>query len=159
MSHFPMWTAVNFAILLIVLVSVLKKPLKSTVDQKHDMLKKEIEETEALKIKTQKLLSEIESKMKNIDQELAQIMKEAGLQAQAEKEKILLRANQTAQNIMDQAGVMAQFEMDKAKKRLQAQIMKEAIEMAKRELSGKISDQSQQQFLKDFIKSVESAHV
>jgi F-type H+-transporting ATPase subunit b len=149
----------NFTILVIVLVVVVKKfrvkdMLTARIDeirQRLDDLKKEKEETESK-------YREAERKLREFDGEKKTIIEQFKKEGEAEKEKIIAEAQQRSAQILKQAELTIQQEMQSAKKKLREGVVELAAQRAGEIMAKEMTDKDQDRLVNEFIKKVGELH-
>ncbi|MCI5071748.1 ATP synthase F0 subunit B [bacterium] len=157
MEHLPaISVVVNFAILMVGLVMLSKKPVKAMLNEKHDSWKKNIEEAEVLREQTQAMFDEYQSKLASLDQEVERIIADAKAKGEQYKANMEERAKKNAEKIIAQAKIMADQELEKTKKALQSDALAKALLQAETTLKEKVTQDDQDFFVEGFVQEMES---
>jgi F-type H+-transporting ATPase subunit b len=88
-----LWRVLNFAVLLIVLIKVLAKPLANGLRGRQQSIKEQFTDLEERKAEADRAYQTYEEKLASIDQEISDIVQSAIAQGEAEKERIIEDAN------------------------------------------------------------------
>lgn len=149
---------VNFGILATVLFVALRKPLLEGLQGRHTHWKTEVDEAEKLRLQTESLLKDTQTKIAALDQEVASIYSDARKAAEQEKAQLLAQAQVQADKIIEEAKRMAEAEKLYAMNALKRDMLKEAIENAKKELKGKIGPDDHARFIDSLVKGTQATH-
>lgn len=159
MEHLPaISVVVNFAILMVGLVMLSKKPVKEMLNEKHDSWKKNIEEAEALREQTQKMFDEYQQKLAGLDQEIVKIISDAKAKGEQYKANMEERAHKNAEKIIAQAKAMAEQELERAKQSLQSDVLAQALAQAETTLKEKVTQEDQDFFVEGFVQEMEKSN-
>ncbi|MBN1831138.1 MAG: ATP synthase F0 subunit B [Deltaproteobacteria bacterium] len=150
---------VNFTILLVVLVVVVKKfrvkdMLTARIDeirQRLDDLKKEKEETESK-------YQEAERKLREFESEKQDIIEQYRKEGEAERDRIIAEAQKRSSQILKQAELTIQQEMQSAKKRMREGVVELAAQRAGEIMAKEMTEKDQDRLVNEFIKKVGDLH-
>lgn len=145
---------VNFAALAIMLVYFTRKPLVDSLQSRHEKWKTDLDESEKLRLKTEEILSDCESKMKSLQDEVSAIFETARKAAEKEKSEILAKARTQADRILEDAQRSAEIEKEFMRKKLQKEMLARAIEEAKKDLKSQVGAEEHRAFLQSFVDGV-----
>ncbi|HMQ09994.1 MAG TPA: ATP synthase F0 subunit B [Oligoflexia bacterium] len=149
---------VNFAVLMVGLVMLSKKPVKEMLNEKHDAWKKNIEEAEALREETQKMFDDYQQKLSVLDKEVEKIISAAKAKGEQFKANMEKRAHKNAEKIVAQAKALAEQELEKAKKSLQNDVLAQALTQAEKTLKEKVTQDDQDFFVEGFVQEMERSN-
>lgn len=124
------YRALNFAVLVFILVYFLKKPAVNFFSNRRETIRAELEELEAKRLEVERAYKETELKMASLEASAQEIVAEAVRQAEAERQRILAEAERAAVNMKRQAEMAVQHELAVAKATLKAEIAEEATKVA-----------------------------
>jgi F-type H+-transporting ATPase subunit b len=113
-----LWRVMNFAVLLIVLIKVLAKPIANGLRGRQQSIKDNFTDLEERKAEADSAYQSYEEKLSSIDQEISDIIQSAVAQGEAEKERIISEASRAAEDIKRQAEMAIQHELTEAKLQL-----------------------------------------
>lgn len=160
MEHEASWPAihsiVNFAILAGALFFALRKPLLTSLKDRHHQWKKNVDEAEAMRVRVEELLQTTESKMRALQEEVTRIFENARKEAELEKQAILQKAGKEAEKILEEARRMAEAEKSYAEKKLKKEALSRAIEEARMELKSKVGQEEHQRFVSSLIEGAKA---
>ena len=157
-STFTLSIIVNFVLLVVGLVYVLRKPIGEALTGRHDGVKKAVDEAEELRRKVERMVKEYEAKLANLDTEMAQILAEAKAAGEKERQEILARAQRMADKIREDAARRAKKEMDKMRNELEQDLVAQAIQEALTLLRKRVSEKDHQVFTQHLITHLEEGN-
>jgi F-type H+-transporting ATPase subunit b len=149
------WRIVNFAILLIVLIKFLKKPLKEYLKQRKELIEKSIKEAQEAKELALKALSEVEERLKLKDKEVQEILASARSSGERERDRLMEEADRLKEKILEHAKINIDFEVKKAKQAIKDEAAAAAIKLAEEKIKSKITKDDQERLLKESLKLIE----
>lgn len=149
------WKFVNFAILVIVLVVFMRKPVVAYLKSRTELIEKSIKEASEAKALAEQALKEVEDKLQLKDQDIQKIIDAAIKSAETEKDTLIEDGGKMSEKILDQAKINIEQELKKAKEQLKADASKLAIDLAEKKLTQKMSDEEQLKILEESIKKLE----
>jgi F-type H+-transporting ATPase subunit b len=149
-----LWRTLNFAILIIVLVKVLSKPIANGLRARQQSIREQFTDLEARKAEADKTYKTYEEKLAAIDQEVNEIIQSAIAQGEAEKERIIDEANRAAADIKRQAEMAIQHELAEAKMRLREQVANQAVVMAEELIRKNLQQADQVKLIEDYLSKV-----
>lgn len=149
-----LWRTLNFAVLIIVLVKVLSKPIANGLRARQQSIKEKFTDLEERRAEAEKAYQNFEDKLASIDQEVSDIIKAAVAQGEAEKERIIEEANRTAQDIRRQAEMAIQHELTQAKLQLREEIAGQAVMMAEELIRKNLQEADQVKLIEDYLAKV-----
>jgi F-type H+-transporting ATPase subunit b len=149
-----LWRTLNFAVLIIVLIKVLSKPLANGLRARQQSIKEQFSDLEERKAEADKAYRTYEEKLAAIDQEISDIIQAAVAQGEAEKERIIEDANRTAQDIKRQAEMAIQHELAQAKLQLREEVANQAVMMAEELIRKNLQETDQVKLIEDYLAKV-----
>ena len=144
----------NFAVLAIALVFLLKKPLSQALNARIDGIREQLEELEAQKKAAEDELAKYNEKLATLEGEAETIVAEYVRQGEEAKARILAEAEKTAEKLEEQAKKNIENEFKKAKENIQAEIIDKALEKAEEIIKSKISDEDQNSLVDEYLDKV-----
>jgi F-type H+-transporting ATPase subunit b len=144
----------NFAVLAIVLVYVLRKPLSQALSSRIKVIKDQLEDLEARKDEAEKKLAEYNEKLARLEKEAEKIVAEYINQGNEARERILKEAESSAEKLKAQARRNIEHEFKQAKQKLQEEILESSLQKAEEILKNKISDDDQDRIVDEYLKKV-----
>ena len=149
-----LWRTLNFAVLLIVLVKFLSKPIANGLRARQQSIKEQFDDLEARKAEADKAYKTYEEKLAAIEQEVNEIIQTAIEQGEAEKERIIEEANRAASDIKRQAEMAIQQELAEAKLQLREQVANQAVVMAEGLIRKNLQEADQVKLIEDYLSKV-----
>ena len=145
----------NFAVMVVVLVFLLRKPLKSALSGRIEQIKAELAELEANKAKAQAELGEIVKRLKDAEGERETIVADFRAQGQREAAKIVEAAQALATRIKAQAQFTIEQETALAKADLRREVADLSAALAEDLLKQKITADDQTRLVEEYLAKVE----
>jgi F-type H+-transporting ATPase subunit b len=149
-----LWRVLNFAVLLIVLIKVLSKPIANGLRARQQSIKEQFTDLEERKAEADKAYQTYEEKLAAIDQEVSDIIQSAIAQGESEKERIITEANRAAEDIKRQAEMAIQHELAEAKLKLREEVANQAVVMAEELIRKNLQEADQQKLIEDYLAKV-----
>ena len=149
-----LWRVMNFAVLLIVLIKVLSKPIANGLRARQQSIKEQFADLEERKAEADKAYQTYEEKLASIDQEVSDIVQNAIAQGESEKERIITEANRAAEDIKRQAEMAIQHELAEAKLKLREEVANQAVVMAEELIRKNLQEADQQKLIEDYLAKV-----
>jgi F-type H+-transporting ATPase subunit b len=148
------YKVMNFAVLAIALVFLLKKPVSQALSGRIAGIREQLEELEAKKKATEAELASYSQKLASLEAEARQIVDEYVAQGEAAKARILKEAEATAEKMEAQAKKNIAHEFLQAKEQLKREIVDEAMAKAEAMITGAISADDQSKLVDEYLQKV-----
>ena len=149
-----LWRTLNFAVLLVVLVKVLAKPVANGLRARQQGIREQFADLEERRAEADLAYQSYEEKLAAIDGEVSDIIQAAVAQGEAEKERIIAEANRTAEDIKRQAAMAIQHELAAAKLRLREEVADQAVVMAEEMIRKNLQDVDQEKIIENYLSRV-----
>ena len=149
-----LWRTLNFAVLLIVLIKVLSKPIANGLRARQQSIKEQFTDLEERKAEADSVYQDYEEKLASIEQEISDIIQSAVAQGEAEKERIIAEANRAAEDIKRQAEMAIQHELAEAKLKLREDVANQAVVMAEELIRKNLQETDQVKLIEDYLAKV-----
>jgi F-type H+-transporting ATPase subunit b len=146
----------NFTVLAIVLVFLLRKPLSQALGSRIKGIKDQLEELEARKAEAEKKLAEYNEKLSRLEKESDKIVEDYIKQGNEAKARILKEAESAAEKLQTQARRSIEHEFKQAKLKLQEEIFETSLVRAEEIIKGKISGEDQDSLVDEYLRKVEA---
>jgi F-type H+-transporting ATPase subunit b len=146
----------NFAVLAIALVFILRKPLSQALGARITGIKDQLEDLEARKAEAEKQLAEYNEKLSRLEKESEQIVEDYIKQGKEAKARILKEAESAAEKLQTQARRNIEHEFKQAKFKLQEEIFETSLAKAEEILKGRISGDDQDRLVDEYLRKVEA---
>lgn len=144
----------NFAIIVVVLVVFLRKPLKTMLENRRLALQQRIEEAERARDEAQRKLSEYEEKTRRLEEELEAIHRESLREVESEVQRLTREGEAMVARVREQARSQISQEVDKAKLLLKQEAANLALELAEKLLRHEIKPEDQRRLILESIDQV-----
>ncbi|NDY42072.1 F0F1 ATP synthase subunit B [Dissulfurirhabdus thermomarina] len=148
------WHCLNFAIMVVVLVHFLRKPITESLRGRREGIRQAFEDLEAKRVEAERQYAEYERRLANMEEEAARIRQAFVEQGQAEKEKIVAQAREAAERIRAQAEFYVQQELAKARQQLQAEVADMAVRMAEELVRKNLTPEDHRRLISDYLERV-----
>jgi F-type H+-transporting ATPase subunit b len=148
------YRVINFVVLVVVLVYLLRKPVSQALKGRVTEIKTQLEDLEAQKTKAEKNLAEYKEKLSMLGQETDKLVAEYVKQGNEAKVRILKEAESAAQKLEQQAHRSIEHEFAQAKASLQKEIVENALVKAEEIIQRKITDKDQDRLVDEYLDKV-----
>lgn len=156
----PIPASINLVFFLIVLVVLARKPVSKMLELRANTIKRNLFEAQDQLKKAQEQNADIEKQLKGLEQQLKDMENNAQEQIEDMRKEMESKAKRDVEAIKEGARQAMENELNHAKKQLQRETAKAAIELAEELITKNINQQDQQQLFATFTKAVEeSSHV
>ena len=144
----------NFVVLVIALIYVLRKPLSQALGSRVKGIKDQLEDLEARKGEAEKKLAEYNEKLAKLEKEAEKIVEDYTKQGNEAKQRILKEAEASAEKLKAQARRNIEYEFEQAKLKLQEEILESSLQKAEQIIKNKISEDDQDRIVDEYLKKV-----
>ncbi len=146
----------DFAVYVIALVVVLRKPISEFVALRRERLVKDIEESKALKAEKEALLAEYTRRLESLEAERQKVLADARAAGEAEAKRVLAEAELTVARIQRDAQARIEQETRKIEQELRLHAVQVASREAERLVVERISDNDRRKMFTDYVEHLES---
>ncbi len=146
----------NFSVLLIALVFVLRKPLSQALGARIKGIKDQLEDLEARKTEAEKQLAEYSEKLSWLEKESEEIVDDYIKQGKEAKARILKEAESAVEKLQSQARRNIEHEFKQAKIKLQEEIFETSLVKAEAIIKNKILGEDQDRLVNEYLRKVEA---
>jgi F-type H+-transporting ATPase subunit b len=153
-----LYRTINFVIFAGILYWLAAKPIKNFFAGRKAEISTELQDLETEKIKVQKALKEAKAQLTAVAAERDQIIQQYIAEGEAEKAKIIEKAEQTAQRLKDMAVMTIEGETKKAAADLKREIVETAVKLSEQLIKERIVPEDQQRLVDDYLTKVVEAH-
>ena len=144
----------NFTVLAVALILLLRKPLAKGLRSRIDGIKEQLTELEEKKKQAEQELTAYTEKIAQLDQEAEKIVAEYIRQGNEAKKRILQEAEAAADKLQEQAKRSIEHEFKRAKQELQTEVIEQALAKAEENIKSKISEKDQEQLVDEYLAKV-----
>ena len=148
------YRVMNFAVLAIALVFVLRKPLSQALSSRIKGIKEQLDDLEAQKAEAEKKLAEYNQQLAQLEKEAEKIVDDYVRQGNEAKARILKEAEASAEKLQVQARRNIEHEFAQAKLELQKEIFEKSLVKAEEIIRSKFSGEDQDRIVDDYLKKV-----
>ena len=145
---------INFTVLLIGLIYLLRKPLSQALNDRIKGIKDQLAELEDRKKEAENQLAEYNEKFLKLDQEAEKIIAEYINQGNEAKARIIQEAEAAAKKLEDQARKNIENEFEKTKQVLRGEVLTQALEKAEANIKKKITAKDQNRLVDEYLDKV-----
>lgn len=151
-----LYRGINFALLVIILVVVLKKVgIKDFFESRREEIRTKMDDLKNEKGAAEARLKELETELRELEVKRDEIIAEFKKEGAAEKEKIIAEAKERSTQMLVQADLTIEREMASAKEKLKQEIVNAAALKAEEIISKEIKETDQDAMVNEFIERVE----
>ena len=144
----------NFAVLAIALVFILRKPLSQALSSRIKGIKEQLDDLEAQKAEAEKKLAEYNQQLAQLEKEAEKIVDDYVRQGNEAKARILKEAEASAEKLQVQARRNIEHEFEQAKLELQKEIFEKSLVKAEGIIKSKFSGEDQNRIVDEYLKKV-----
>ncbi|MDH3798352.1 MAG: F0F1 ATP synthase subunit B [Desulfobacterales bacterium] len=148
------WRVMNFVVLLVALIFVLRKPISQALSSRIKNIREQLESLEAHKAEAEKQLAQYNEKLSQLESEAEKIVEDYIKQGNEAKAKILKEAEATAEKLQVQARRNIEHEFGKARQELQRQVVEKSLVKAEETLKKAITAQDQDNLVDEYLDKV-----
>jgi len=130
----------NFALFIILAVVFFRSPARAAAKKKREAFEAQMREASRVKQEAEAKLLELQTRMNNMDREVAEMMDTAKKSAAIEADKIVSDAERLAQHLQSEAVRVANAEAEKARATLRDEIIAEAMVQVTKKLQSELSE-------------------
>ncbi len=145
----------NFAVLVVVVVVLARKPLKKGLNDRIQGIKDELADLESRRGKALAELAEVEKRLKDAEGDRETIVAEFRAQGEKERAKILAAAEESAARIKSQAQFTIDQETAMAKTELRKEVAQLSAALAEDLLKQKITAEDQTRLVDEYLAKVQ----
>lgn len=146
--------AVNFLILVAVLVYFLRKPLSSFLQERRDLLKKSIDDAAKARQDAAEKLAAIEARLAKLPAEIEEISRRSAAEAEVEAKRIAEAGKAESERIRLQAESSADLEVKKAREELRREASELAAQAAEELVKREFKSSDQERLVRENIEKI-----
>jgi F-type H+-transporting ATPase subunit b len=148
------WRVMNFAVLLVALIFILRKPVSQALSSRIKNIREQLERLETQKAEAEKQLAQYNEKLSQLEKEAEKIIEGYIKQGNEAKAKILKEAEATAEKLQVQARRNIEHEFGKARQELQREVVEKSLAKAEETLKKAITAQDQDKLVDEYLDKV-----
>jgi F-type H+-transporting ATPase subunit b len=145
------WQFVSFVLICILLVYVLKKPMKAFLNKRRDEIKHSLDQATRKEEESEKSLQEWQQKINLLTQEIKTLHDSIRQEGEKERKKIMERTQEAGRKIREEAQALIEQEMKKARMVLKKEMVDLSVKLAEDLLRAQTQPQDQERLVKEFI--------
>jgi F-type H+-transporting ATPase subunit b len=147
--------ALNFAILIAVLVYFARKPIRAFFAERRAQIQDDLKRAAALQAEAEARYAKWQRRLADLDTELEGIRAAVRERAETEREHMLADATASAERIRNEARAAVEQELRHARAQLREEASELAIELAGERLKGQVTAADRDRLFDEFIERVE----
>jgi len=148
------YRVMNFAVLAIALVFILRKPLSQALSSRIKGIKEQLDDLEAQKAEAEKKLAEYNQQLAQLEKEAEKIVDDYVRQGNEAKARILKEAEASAEKLQVQARRNIEHEFGQAKLELQKEIFEKSLVKAEDIIRSKFTGEDQDRIVDEYLTKV-----
>jgi F-type H+-transporting ATPase subunit b len=148
------YRVMNFTVLAVALVFILRKPLSQALSSRIKSIKEQLDDLEQQKAEAEKQLAEYNEKLAQLEKEAEKIVDDYVRQGNEAKARILKEAEASAEKLQVQALRNIEHEFEQAKLELQKEIFEKSLVKAEEIIRGKFTGNDQDRMVDEYLKKV-----
>ena len=148
------YNAINFVLLVALLVFLLRKPLANFLRENSKNVAKDIEEAAKLREEAQKRFDEMMRRLDKLDVEIADIKDQLRKEGETQGDRIIERSRQAIERIREDAKFQADQQVKMARKTLQDEAARLAVEAAEEILKKSVDNKDHDRLVGQFLREV-----
>ena len=145
---------VNFALLLVVLYFILRKPIGGGAKERRARLEKEIEEAKALKDAAEQALSEARTKIESLDAEMAKLRQEIIDGGKSEAARITSEAEARAERMQADTTALVEQEVARMSRSIREEVVSGIVDRAEALVREKIRGDDQTRLAQEYLREM-----
>jgi len=149
------YALVNFAIFAAIMMKLAGKPLRDFVAERHDGIKRDLDEAARLRKAAEAQLAEYGKRVERVDQEVDQLLAEIRKEAEAEKARLIAAAEEQARRIKEDAQKQIAAEIERARLELRRGVIEAASKAADELLKKQIGADDQRKMAERYVGDLE----
>ena len=144
----------NFAVLAIALIFILRKPMSQALGSRIKVIKEQLADLETRKAEAEEKLAGYNEKLAQLEKEAKNIVADYIKQGNEAKARILKEAQSSAEKLKAQAMRNIEHELEQAKLKLQEEIFETSLAKAEEIIKNKILEDDQDRIVDEYLKKV-----
>ncbi|MFP3866920.1 MAG: hypothetical protein ACLFUU_01995 [Desulfobacteraceae bacterium] len=152
------WRTANFVVFVGILIKLATKPIKEFFAGRRQQIAQNLEELESQKAAAEKALAEAQAQLATVAEEREKIVQHFIAEGEAEKAKIIERAEQAAARIKEMAALTIEAETKKAADQLKRELVETAAQLSEGLIKENITADDQQRLVDEYLTKVVEAH-
>lgn len=151
---FEAWRFINLTIFLIILISLLRKPLSAAFKAKREQIRAELIRAEQERKAAEARLIETEARLARLEAEKQNVISKAQMEAETERRRIVEQTEFEIRKLREQTENEIARTAKQARAELRRQSAEETVRLAEEIIKGKINPQTDSRLVKANIQSI-----
>lgn len=152
------FTIINLLVLYMLMKKFLFGPVIRIMDQRQQMLDRQLEEAQKTEDKANELQKKYEDALKSAREESLRIVEQAKLEAKSQAENTARKAREQADQIVLKAQAEIRMEQENAMRQMQGEIGRLAMEAADKIIGDRAGAQTDSSIYDEFIEKAGDSH-
>jgi F-type H+-transporting ATPase subunit b len=152
------WRTVNFAVFAGILIYLVYKPAKQFFAKRSSDIGETFEDLEGQKAEAEAALLAARERLAQVDAERERMLEQFREEGEAEKEKIIQKAEMVAARIKEMAALSIEQETKKAAQELRKEVAEQATQMAEELIRKEITPTDQNKLVEEYLQKVVEKH-
>ena len=148
------YRVINAAAVILVLVLLVRKPLKQMLASRRQTIQEDLENLEARKKSAQEALEETLARLKDVEAEKEKILENFRKQGEAERDKILAEAEAMAEQVKIRTQAAIEQHMDQTRQQLQDEIAVASAQQAMELIKKSFKPEDQGRLVEEYLEKV-----
>lgn len=149
------YKSINFFLLILLFYLLLKNPVKRGLRERHERLKRTLEEAQEAKRLWEEKKKEYEERLKGLEEELKRIREEVLLEAQRERERIIKEAQKEAEKLLLEAEKAIEGERKLLERQIRERLVDSIVSLSEKLIKENLNHQDQLRLLDRYVKGLE----
>jgi len=145
---------VNFALLLVILYFILRKPIGGGAKERRVRIEKEIEEARQLKEEAEKALAEARAKIELLDAEMDKLRREILDGGKSEAARITSEAEARAQRMQADTSALVEQEVARMSRAIREEVVSGIVDRAEAIIREKIRGDDQARLAQEYVREL-----
>lgn len=151
------WILINFVVLVLLLNRLIFRNLVASNAERHDSIKKELDQATEARAKAEAVLAEYGRKVESLAAESATLLQAARAAAEADRKRILAEAEAESTKIRAAAKAAAVREAQAHRRAIEAEIVESAIERARALIINNFGEADQSRLVGEYVAAIDKA--
>jgi F-type H+-transporting ATPase subunit b len=152
------WRTVNFLVFAGILIYLVYKPAKQFFAQRATDIGETFEELETKRAEAEAALVAAQERLAQVDAEREKLMEQFLAEGEAEKAKIIQKAEMVAARIKEMAALSIEQETKKAAQELRKEVAEQATQMAEELIRKEITSTDHNKLVEEYLQKVVEKH-
>lgn len=147
--------AMNFGLLLAVLAYLTRKKMVSHFKERHQLFQDLVGKAESAKAAAEAQRRTITERLAKLESQADENLRQAKAEAEELRLKILREAEELSKNLEEEARRTVTYEVARARTQLRHEILGEAIELARKNMSTSVGASDQKRLQSEFVEKIQ----